>query len=251
MKNTLLQTAFVVIVSIMSVMAFRAFDDVQKPLAGSFNTTGGGTYLLQSSISSTQSSITLTSFTEPGSNIPYTMTYLNSDIEYGTLAPSSGNSEFVSFTGITQNAMLTGVTRGLARSPGNAGCVASSTLAHGYPGQSQFIISNSPCFYTEFATKRNDQVITGQWRFDQYPSASSTIGFATTSLQLITLAQAQALSAQGAATSTESTARYSIAGSIIDRSWCDDPACIAIKECDRHTFARLCSRIHINSRRRL
>jgi hypothetical protein len=208
----LLVIAYLILFSFTIFMIYtihRSYEPVQ-PVAGAFNPTGGGTYQLQSSISSTQNTVLLTSFTEPGSNIPYTMTYLNSDIEYGTISPSSGNSEFISFTGITQNANgtanLTGVVRGLARSPGNTGCVASTTLAHGYPGQTNLAITNTPCFYAEYATKRNDQVITGQFRFDQYPTASSTIGFATTSLQFITLAQAQALTVQGAATSTESIA---------------------------------------------
>lgn len=204
--NKLALVLAILALSIAGTIGFKS----DAPAAGSFNPTGGGTYTLQSSISSSQTTITLTSFTEPVSNIPYTMSYLNSDIAYGTIAPSSGTSEFVSFTGITQNAngtaQLTGVTRGLARTPGNTGCVASTTLARAYPGQTQFILGNSPCFYSEYATKRNDQTITGTWRFDSYPYASSTIGFATTSLQFITLAQAQALTVQGAATSTESIA---------------------------------------------
>src|ERR1039458_1359561 len=43
--------------------------------------TGGGTYRLASSISSTQTSIKLSSFTEPVSGTPYTMAYLNSALE--------------------------------------------------------------------------------------------------------------------------------------------------------------------------
>ena len=212
MFYTLLMNKLALVIAILAlgVAGTMSLTIKKEPVAGGFNPTGGNTYTLQSSISSSQTSITLTSFTEPVSNIPYTMSYLNSDIEYGTIAPSSGSSEFVSFTGITQNsngtATLTGVTRGLARTPGNTGCVASTTLARAYPGQSQFILGNSPCFYSEYATKRNDQVITGQWRFDQYPTASSTVGFATTSWQFITYGQAAAIAAQGAATSTESIA---------------------------------------------
>lgn len=135
----------------------------------SFNPTGGGTYTLQSSVSSSQSTITLTSFREPSSNIPYTMSYINSSTTYGTISPSSGNSEFISATGITQNAngtaTLTGVTRGLSRTPGTGGCVASTTLAHAYPGQTQFILSNSPCYYTQYAVKQNDETISGGWSF--------------------------------------------------------------------------------------
>lgn len=141
------------------------------PSFGSFSPTGGGTYLLQSSISASQNTITLTSFTEPGSGIKYTMSYIGTDIIYGTVAPSSGNSEFISATGITQNsngtATLTGVTRGESRTPGTGGCVASSTLAHAFPGQTQFILSNSPCFYSEYAVRRNKQTIAGPWTFTQ------------------------------------------------------------------------------------
>jgi hypothetical protein len=47
------------------------------------------------------------------------MALLNTDIVYGTIAPKTSSSEFISFTGITQNAdgtaTLTGVTRGLAK----------------------------------------------------------------------------------------------------------------------------------------
>lgn len=133
---------------------------------GAFNPTGGGTYYLQASINQTQNTITLTSFTEPSSGIPYTMSYLNSDIEYATINPTSLNSEFVSFTGITQNvngsALLTGVTRGLGRS---YPYTASTTLAHSAPGQTQFILSAPPQFYNEYAAKRNAQTISGVWTF--------------------------------------------------------------------------------------
>lgn len=137
--------------------------------AGNFNPTGGGTYLLQASISASQSTITLTSFQEPGSNIPYTMSYINTDIIYGTIAPSSGSSEFVSASGITQNAngtaTLTGVVRGLSRTPGTGGCVASTTLARAFPGQTQFILSNSPCFYSEYLPRRTNATSTAVLAF--------------------------------------------------------------------------------------
>lgn len=157
-------------VLIGSYFGIHSFVNNLPPVAGSFNPTGGGTYLLQSSISASQSTITLTSFTEPGSNTPYTMSYINTDILYGTINPNSnGGSEFISATGITQNAngtaTLTGVIRGESRTPGTGGCVASSTLAHPFPGQTQFILSNSPCFYSEFAERRSDQNIYGAWTY--------------------------------------------------------------------------------------
>lgn len=176
-----------------------------QPTAGNFNPTGGGTYLLQSSISASQTTITLTSFEEPGSNIPYTMSYLNSSIEYATIAPSSGGSEFISFTGIVQNAngtaTLSGILRGLSRTPGTGGCVASSTLARAFPGQTQFILSNSPCFYSQYAVKANDEQIGGLWNFYQLPTSSTT---ATSNFQLVNYATLIATANQGAATSTES-----------------------------------------------
>lgn len=149
------------------------------PTFGDFNPTGGTTYRLASSIGTTDTSIRLSSFKEPVSNIPYTMSYINTDIAYGTLDPNvPSKSEFISFTGITQNAngtaVLTGVTRGLARSPGAdaTGCTtASSTLRQSHSGQSIFILSDSPCFFGEYAVKENDESITGSWSFP-----SPTIG---------------------------------------------------------------------------
>lgn len=170
------------------------------PTAGGFNPTGGGTYYLQASISSSQNTITLTSFTEPVSNIPYTMSYLNSDIMYGTIAPQTDNSEFVSFTGISQNsngtATLTGVVRGLGRSyPYNA----STTLANPYPGQTRFILSSPPEFFNEYALKRSDQWITGVWGFGSLPTSSVAC---TNQNQFCNKAYIDAGLNQGAATST-------------------------------------------------
>lgn len=166
-----------------SAMFGLAEQPAQAPSFGDFNPTGGTTYRLASSIGTTDTSIRLSSFKEPVSNIPYTMSYLNTDIGYGTLDPQNSRSEFISFTGITQNANgtanLTGVTRGLARSPGASatGCTtASSTLRQSHSGQSIFILSDSPCFFSEYAVKKNDETITGSWSF---PSPSIAANPAT------------------------------------------------------------------------
>lgn len=125
-------------------------------LGSVYNPTGGGTYRLQSSIGTTDSSFTLTSFSEPISAIKYTMTYLNSSIEYGTFEPQSNNREFISFTGITQNsdgsATLTGVSRGLAPS---YPFTASTTFQLPHAGQSLFILSNPPQLYNNFYNLNN------------------------------------------------------------------------------------------------
>lgn len=126
------------------------------PAFGNFNPTGGGTYYLSSTISSSQTTIRLSSFTEPTSGTLYTMAYLNSSIEYATIAPQTSQSEFVSFTGITQNsdgsATLTGVVRGLSRS---YPYTASATFALPHAGQSRFILSDSPQVFNQYAILQN------------------------------------------------------------------------------------------------
>lgn len=190
----------------------------QAHLAGSFSPTGGGTYLLQSSISSTQNTLTLTSFTEPGSGIPYTLSYIGSDIIYGTIAPSSGRSEFVSATGITQNAngtaTLTGVTRGESRTPGTGGCVASSTLAVAWPGQTQFILSNTPCFYSEYAALRDAQTISGLWTFTTPPVGINPGGSPNASVTVNGLVQLATARQAASSTGTGSTGAKDVLQSV-------------------------------------
>ncbi len=193
-----------VFVTVGSFIAYRNLHNQPALTAGAFNPTGGQTYRLQSSISSTQTTITLTSFKEPISNIKYTMSYLNSTIEYATIDPQNNNSkEFVSFTGITQNsdntATLTGVSRGLGFS---YPYTASSTLASSHSGQSIFILSNPPQLTNNYANKSNDDAITGIWNFNSYLPTSNII--ATTSNQFVTKQYVDGGLLAGAATSTES-----------------------------------------------
>lgn len=169
---------------------------------GAFNPAAGSTYRLQTSIGSTDTSIRLASFKEPNSGLVITMTSLNSDIGYGTLDPQSNTrKELISFTGITQNAdgsaILTGVTRGLSfLSP----FTASSTLRQSHPGQSIFILSDSPQLFNEYAQLRGNSWITGTWGFGALPTSSVACSGAT---QFCNKAYIDALSIQGAATSTE------------------------------------------------
>lgn len=145
-----------------------------------FNVSGGGTYRLKSTVAPADTTIHLSSFKEPISLLPYSMTYLNTDTAYGTLDPQQPTrSEFIAFTGITQNsdgsADLTGVTRGVPRTPGNGGCsTASTTLEQAHAGQSIFILSDSPCVFSQYAAKTNNELIpslwtassTNPWRYD-------------------------------------------------------------------------------------
>lgn len=129
-----------------------------------YRTTGGQNYTLVSSISSTATTIRLSSFTEPVSGTPYTMAIIGSSIVYATIAPKTTQSEFISFTGITQNADgtadLTGVTRGLGRSYPYA---SSSTYKLPHPGQSILILSDAPQVFNSYGALANDEVIEGQW----------------------------------------------------------------------------------------
>lgn len=131
-----------------------------------FHPTGGSQYTLGASIGSTDTTILLSSFTEPISGTPYTMVLMDTDIVYATIAPISANSEFISFTGIVQNAdgtaTLTGVTRGLSRS---YPYTSSSTFKLPHAGQSIFILSDSPSLFGEFAIKSNAETVGGDWNF--------------------------------------------------------------------------------------
>ncbi len=190
----------------MAIGSIFGYQDLQQqPVSyGAFNPTGGATYRLQSSVSSTQTTITLSSFKEPVSNIPYTMSYLNSDIMYGTINPQNNNNkEFVSFTGITQNAngsaTLTGVTRGLGFS---YPYTASTTLRQAHSGQSIFILSNTPQLYNQYANKNNDQSISAIWDFSTYLPITSIS--ATSSNQFTNKAYVDSVAIAGAPNSTES-----------------------------------------------
>lgn len=174
-------------VPILSVLSWAGYDlnqiqqqvDTQEVQLGAFQPTSGKVYKLQNSITTSQATINLTSFKQPVSDIPYTMSVFNSDHFYATIEPRNPNkAEFVKVTGITQNsdgtATLTGVTRGLNWSNPSAGCTASTTLALSHGGQSEFILANSPCFQDEYAIKRNDEAITGAWTIGT-PTAATGI----------------------------------------------------------------------------
>lgn len=106
---------------------------------------GGQTYYLKNSITSSDTSIILRSFKEPVTGSDVTMALMNSTIAYGTIAPKTGQSEFISFTGITQNAdgtaTLTGVTRGLKR---GYDFTSSASFKLPHNAGTKFIISDSP-----------------------------------------------------------------------------------------------------------
>lgn len=213
-KKGFIETIALVTVGILALIAggvtyYNTHKTTPQFTAGAFNPTGGGTYRLQSSIGTSNTSIRLTSFKEPVSGIPYTMSYLNSSIQYGTIDPQTTYKEFVSFTGITQNAdgsaTLTGVTRGLGFS---YPYTASTTLAQSHSGQSIFILSNPPQLTNQYAAKANDETIAGLWTFTQTPiginpggqpnASESVIGVSQLATQL-QMASSTALGSTGGA----------------------------------------------------
>lgn len=136
---------------------------------------GAQTFTLGSSVSSTDTSILLSSFIEPVTGTPYTMALINSDIAYGTIGPRTSSAEFISFTGITQNAdgtaTLTGVVRGLAKKyPFTTD--AAYKLPHA--GQSIFIISDAPQVFNQYSAIGNDETITGVKTFSSFPVTPSS-----------------------------------------------------------------------------
>lgn len=140
---------------------------VMESTLGAVNAVAGVPYYLHGSgVGATDTTITLTSFKTPVSSYPLSMTDFG-DIGYLTLEPgNTARQEFISFTGISQNAdntaVLTGVTRGLSPvSP----FTASTTIRKAHAGGSVAIISNPPQFYERFANKLNTQTITGTWTF--------------------------------------------------------------------------------------
>lgn len=132
----------------------------------SFNLFGGKTYTLSASISSTQTSITLSSFKVPVSGDNVTMALLNTSIVYGTIDPKTSSSEFISFTGITQNsdgtATLTGVTRGLNKT---SPFTEDSDFQLPHSGAAEFICSNPPQVYNQFVAAQNDTTFSGSNTF--------------------------------------------------------------------------------------
>jgi len=194
-------TALLGIIIGVSILVVFAPTPEPQLNTGAFNPAGGLTYRLQTSAGSADTSINLSSF-KNRSSIGLTMTLLDTDIGYGTLSPQSSRSEFVSFTGITQNAngtaQLTGVIRGLSDI---APFTASTTLRERHPGQSIFILSDSPQLFDEFAKQRSDEAISGLWNFNTVLPTSNIQ--ATTGPQFVTKALLDATTVQGVATSTE------------------------------------------------
>lgn len=150
-----------------------------------FYPAGGTTYTLQSSISSTQTTITLTSFNIEPTGDAITMALMNTSIAYGTIAPRTTNSEFISFTGITNNGdgtfTLTGVTRGLGKT---YPFTEDTDFKLPHAGATQFILSDVPQVFNKYGALVNDNTWSGIQTFSTQPV--STAGLPTGSTDLAT-----------------------------------------------------------------
>lgn len=183
----------------------------QNEMLSGFNPAGGITYRLRTSVATTDTTINLQSF-KNRSDIPITIAVLNTDIVYGTLSPQTSRSEFISFTGVTQNsdgtAQLTGVSRGLSDIYPFA---ASTTLRESHPGQSIFIISDSPQLFEEYTRRRNLEHITSTWewssttppQYDQVPTNHAAGTHASTTKEFASVALVNAVTTSGAPNATE------------------------------------------------
>jgi hypothetical protein len=121
-----------------------------------------------SGITNNATSVLLTSMAYSNGSLVQ-MTDLGS-IGFGTIEPGTPKrEEQVSFSGITQlsngQALLTGVVRGLAFNPLTQGCNGSTTLSVSHAGGVNFVLSNTACFYQQFAITGNTTTITGAWNF--------------------------------------------------------------------------------------
>lgn len=197
---------------IFSVFNVEPEQPAEQPL-GAISTVGGQNYYLYGGgVGSSDTSITLTEFDVPISGANLTMSNFG-DIGYVTIEPgSTSRQEFVSFTGITQNAdgtaTLTGVTRGLMPiSP----YTASSTFQKAHPGGSVVVISNPPQLYDAAVFAANDESITGTYTFssttpptyDSVPSNHSSGAAVISTAEFASLAYVNQVATSGAADASE------------------------------------------------
>ncbi len=208
--------AIVVVVSIVSVTGFlglkKSLETQEIDFGAVLFVTAAPTKLGGSGVAATDTTVNLVKLRTPADN-KVTMTNFG-DIGYGTIEPARTKKEFISFTGVTQNAdgtaSLTGVTRGLNFvSP----YTASTTLRKAHPGGVGFVISNPPQLLDSLVSKQTDSFITSTVTFsaDAFPRISASSTNPTDDKELTHKFYVDSLSAVGASPITESTAGIGIA----------------------------------------
>lgn len=121
---------------------------------------------------------------------------------YMNLAPGTSKEEPIMCTGLTA-ASWTGCTRGLSFQGSSES--SSSTLAQNHNAGTPIIITNIGQSFNQFVSVEGAQNIYGVKTFYLYPEVPSTLGFPTTTYQLVTKQYVDTVGLQGAPTSTEST----------------------------------------------
>lgn len=122
--------------------------------------------LLQSAISDSATSMTVTEFVDLNGD-PIVAADIGT-VGHGTLAPNTAKEEAISFT-IDSNtagtAVLT-ITRGLlGKQPYGTG---GPSYAHN--AGTEFILSNNPDLFNKLTAKDNDETVTGAWKFPATPT---------------------------------------------------------------------------------
>lgn len=200
-KEYLISIGIVVVLALLTILLPQS--QPEDDLFGATLPVAGTTYnLAGSGVSSSASSITLQSFTIPQTGQKISDSDL-SDTFYLTIEPGNRTrQEIVSCTTVTQNsggtATFSGCSRGL--SPITP-YTASTTLQFSHAGGAQVILSDPPQLFNEFASKQNDQQITGAWGFGTVPSTTDEC---TEDVEFCTKSYIDNSVNQGAATSTES-----------------------------------------------
>lgn len=119
-------------------------------------------------------------------------------IGFGTLDPGNGTlEEQISFSGLTNNANGTTTLTGVKSVTFVYPYTETSGLLKTHAGSTPFVISNTSGFYDKFPAKDNDEVITGQWTFNNTPIVPGTVSSATPTVQGVAFLSATALSATG------------------------------------------------------
>ncbi len=169
-------------------MSFHQVQAQPFSLAGAGAIAGATTIVLKSFAQINGTLLTMTDFGAVG---------------YLTMEP--GNSTFeeqISFTGVVQNsngtATLSGIKTVLDVSP----YTETSGLAQTHAGSTTLVLSNTAGFYAQFPAKQNDETITGQWTFNNFPITPSNTPASTTVAGIVQEATNAQILAKTAAGST-------------------------------------------------
>jgi len=168
-----------------------------------FSVASGYQTTLSSSMTSTQATVPVSAITTKiGDTL--SMAVLGDKVFF-TLEPGGSKEEIVMCTGLSSTTW-TGCTRGLSSTGTSTVAVSANKKAHN--SGAIVVMSNVHYVYEELTDKDSNETIGGVKTYTLYPEIAGSDN-ATTSRQLITLDQLNAVSIQGGATSTENQIGFS------------------------------------------